>query len=88
MLRVVTGARYSVSFKVKMGKELKEKGWDHGGGGRGEKPMQLANEGDWGLSKACFQLSAGDRSQTPSDRGGSGRGVRTACQLLFGVVLR
>lgn len=50
--------------------------------------MQLANEGDWGLSKACFQLSAGDRSQTLSDRGGSGRGVRTACQLLFGVVLR
>lgn len=57
------------------------------GWGWGEKPILLANEVDWGSSKASFQLSAGDRSQTLSDWGRRGRGVRTACQLLFGVVL-
>lgn len=83
---MVAGAQCSAPCRVEMGKESKEKGWNHGWGWLGEKPVRLANEVDWRFSKAYFQLSAGDRSQTLSDCGGRGRGVRTACQLLSGVV--
>lgn len=39
-----------------------------GEGGERNPSGWLAYEVDWGFSKACFQLSAGDRSQTVSDQ--------------------